>query len=90
MVNEFLWSVVPCRGCESLCDNLNLFLSDVLIVILVLSLQNCPFQPKLNDGEDEDINKMILELRKRLHDQVTPTSIPNDMGLLLDGSSKSF
>jgi hypothetical protein len=31
-----------------------------------------------------------LELRKRLHDQVTPTSIPNDMGLLLDGSSKSF
>nr|CAB3463585.1 unnamed protein product [Digitaria exilis] len=26
--------------------------------------------PKLEDGEDEDINKMISELRKRLHDQV--------------------
>nr|CAB3459894.1 unnamed protein product [Digitaria exilis] len=26
--------------------------------------------PKLEDGEDEDINQMISELRKRLHDQV--------------------
>ncbi|KAF0924162.1 hypothetical protein E2562_008465 [Oryza meyeriana var. granulata] len=26
--------------------------------------------PKLDDGEDENINKMISELRKRLHDQV--------------------
>ncbi|GJM94286.1 hypothetical protein PR202_ga10920 [Eleusine coracana subsp. coracana] len=27
------------------------------------------FTSKLDDGEDEDINKMIVELRKRLHDQ---------------------
>jgi hypothetical protein len=61
-----------------------------VIVILVLSLQYCPFQPKLDDGENEDINKMILELRKRLHDQVAPTRVPNNMGLLLNGFFKKI
>jgi hypothetical protein len=59
-------------------------------VILVLSLQYCPFQPKLDDGENEDINKIILELRKRLHDQVAPTSVPNNMGLLLNRFFEKF
>jgi hypothetical protein len=27
-------------------------------------------QPELDEGEDEDINKVILELQKRLFDQV--------------------
>jgi hypothetical protein len=56
---------------------------DILVVILALSLQHYPFQPKLEDGEDEDINKMISELRKRLHDQVTWTTTPNNMSSVL-------
>jgi hypothetical protein len=57
---------------QRLCSNQKLCIppSDILVVILALSLQQYPFQPKLEDGEDEDINKMISELRKRLHDQV--------------------
>ncbi|TVU18409.1 hypothetical protein EJB05_34505 [Eragrostis curvula] len=45
---------------------------DDKILIELQSIGICPETvPKLDDGEDEDINKMILELRKRLHDQVT-------------------
>ncbi|CAN6336028.1 unnamed protein product [Urochloa humidicola] len=41
------------------------------ILIELQSIGICPETvPKLEDGEDEDINKMISELRKRLHDQV--------------------
>ncbi|KAL6865145.1 hypothetical protein ACP4OV_016296 [Aristida adscensionis] len=41
------------------------------ILIELQSIGICPEPvPKLDDGEDEDINKMISELRKRLHDQV--------------------
>ncbi|CAN6353436.1 unnamed protein product [Urochloa humidicola] len=41
------------------------------ILIELQSIGICPEAvPKLEDGEDEDINKMISELRKRLHDQV--------------------
>jgi len=41
------------------------------ILIELQSIGICPETvPKLDDGEDEDINKMISELRKRLHDQV--------------------
>ncbi|GJN36382.1 hypothetical protein PR202_gb25235 [Eleusine coracana subsp. coracana] len=42
---------------------------------ILIELQSIGIYPetvsKLDDGEDEDINKMIVELRKRLHDQVT-------------------
>ncbi|KAL6619846.1 hypothetical protein ACP70R_031949 [Stipagrostis hirtigluma subsp. patula] len=42
------------------------------ILIELQSIGICPESvPNLDDGEDEDINKMISELRKRLHDQVT-------------------
>ncbi|KAK3137767.1 hypothetical protein QOZ80_5BG0456950 [Eleusine coracana subsp. coracana] len=41
---------------------------------ILIELQSIGIYPetvsKLDDGEDEDINKMIVELRKRLHDQV--------------------
>ncbi|XP_006654902.1 uncharacterized protein LOC102708898 [Oryza brachyantha] len=41
------------------------------IFIELQSIGVCPETvPKLDDGEDENINKMISELRKRLHDQV--------------------
>ncbi|XP_062230490.1 uncharacterized protein LOC133928258 isoform X2 [Phragmites australis] len=44
---------------------------DDKILIELQSIGICPETvPKLDDGEHEDINKMILELRKRLHDQV--------------------
>jgi hypothetical protein len=68
---------------QRLCSNQKLCIppSDILVVILALSLQQYPFQPKLEDGEDEDINKMISELRKRLHDQVPVNCI---YGLYLD------
>ncbi|WVZ66389.1 hypothetical protein U9M48_015615 [Paspalum notatum var. saurae] len=40
------------------------------ILIELQSIGICPETvPKLEDGEDEDINKIISELRKRLHDQ---------------------
>ncbi|PNT72110.1 hypothetical protein BRADI_2g39470v3 [Brachypodium distachyon] len=41
------------------------------ILIELESIGICPETlPNLNYGEDEDINKMISELRRRLHDQV--------------------
>ncbi|AQK95638.1 hypothetical protein ZEAMMB73_Zm00001d011089 [Zea mays] len=40
------------------------------ILIELQSIGICPETvPKLDDGEDDNINKMISELRKRLHDQ---------------------
>ncbi|XP_062179657.1 uncharacterized protein LOC133884314 isoform X2 [Phragmites australis] len=45
---------------------------DDKILIELQSIGICPETvPKLDDGEEGDINKMISELRKRLHDQVT-------------------
>lgn len=34
------------------------------------SIDICPEMPELDEGEDEDINKVILELQKRLFEQV--------------------